>query len=196
MLAYLLYVLQLGLGVTFLLAALPKLRRPRAFAQAVGEYGLVPGRAAVAVAPALLLLESFLAAALLTGWAARVGAVLASVTLVGFAAAVAINLRRGRIVSCGCFGDPAEKISARTLARLALLLAGCVLLIAGTAWTDASFVTIGSLPAGGGSALATVVELAAGTVALVAGALWLLSLPELANVARAAAARPRRTEVA
>jgi hypothetical protein len=71
-----------------------------------------------------------------------------------------------------------------------------VLLIAGTAWTDASFVTIGSLPAGGGSALATAVEVAAGTVALVAAALWLLTLPELGNVARAAAARPRRTEVA
>jgi len=28
--------------VTFLLAALPKLRRPRAFAQTVGEYGLAP----------------------------------------------------------------------------------------------------------------------------------------------------------
>src|SRR4051812_40905851 len=108
MLAYLLYVLQLGLGVTFLLAALPKLRRPRAFAQTVGEYGLVPGRAAIAVAPALLVLESFLAASLLTGWAARVAVVVASATLVGFAAAVAINLRRGRIVSCGCFGDPAE----------------------------------------------------------------------------------------
>jgi hypothetical protein len=194
MLAYLLYVLQLGLGVTFALAALPKLRGPRAFARTVGEYGLVPGRAAVAIAPALLLLESFLAVSLLTGWAARIAVVVAAATLVGFAAAVAINLRRGRIVSCGCFGDPAEKISARTLARLALLLAGCVLLIVGTAWTEAGFVRLGSLPAGGGGALATVVELAGGTVALVAAALWLLSLPELANVARAA--RPRRTEVA
>ena len=71
-----------------------------------------------------------------------------------------------------------------------------MLLVAGAAWTDAGVVTIGSLPAGGGGALATVVELAAGTVALVAAALWLLTLPELANVVRAAATRPRRTEVA
>ena len=193
MLAHLVYVLQLALGATFLLAALPKLRRPRAFAQTVRDYGIVPGRGAVAIAPALVLLESFLAVAFLTGWAAGVAVVLAAVALVAFAAAVAFNLRRGRIVSCGCFGDAAEKISGRTLARLALLLGGCVLLIVATTSTGAGFVTIGSLPAGGDETLATIVELAAGTAALVAAALWLLSARELANVLRAA--RPRRTEV-
>jgi Methylamine utilisation protein MauE len=193
-LAHLVYVLQLALGVTFLLAAVPKLRRPRTFAVTVRDYGIVPGRGAVVLAPVLVLLESFLAVALLTGWAAGIAVVLAAGTVVAFAAAVAVNLRQGRIVSCGCFGDPAEKISARTLVRLALLLGGCVLLAVATASTSAGFVTLGSLPAGGDGALASVVELAAGAAALVAAALWLLSLPELVTVARAA--RPRRMEVA
>jgi hypothetical protein len=193
-LAHLVYVLQLGLGATFLLGVVPKLRRPRAFAQTVRDYGIVPGRGAVVLAPGLVLLESFLAVAFLTGWLADVAVVLASVALVAFAAAVAVNLHRGRIVSCGCFGDPAETISVRTLVRLALLLGGCVLLIVATASTEAGFVTIGSLPAGGDGALPAVVELAGGAAALVAAALWLLSAPELAAVLRLA--RPRRTEVA
>jgi Methylamine utilisation protein MauE len=193
-LAHLVYALQLALGVTFLLAAAPKLHRPRAFAETVRDYGIVPGRGAVALAPVLVLLECFLTLAFLTGWAADVAVVLAAATVVVFAAAVAFNLRRGRIVSCGCFGDPAERISVRTLARLGVLLGGCVLLAVATRATGADLVTIGSLPSGGDGALASAVELGAGAAALVVSVLWLLSLPELAAIARFAL--PRRTEVA
>jgi hypothetical protein len=120
-------------------------------------------------------IECFLAFAFLTGWMTPAALLLAAATLLAFAAAVAINLRRGRRIPCGCFGGESERISGRSLVRLSMLLAAVLLL----AVVPASRVTVTTLPENGLSALAYLVE--AGSVALflvLAGA-WLLSLPEL-----------------
>lgn len=59
---------QLGLGIVFLLSALPKLRRPLAFARSVVEYEILPAKVAYVFGLALIPLEAFLAIACLTGW--------------------------------------------------------------------------------------------------------------------------------
>src|SRR5437667_182445 len=64
------YALQLSLGCVFLLAAIPKVSHPAAFARTVADYRLVPRAVARALAPVFIAAECFLALAFLTGWKA------------------------------------------------------------------------------------------------------------------------------
>lgn len=118
---HLAFALQLALGATFALAATPKLRRPGLFARTVVDYRILPPAVARAAAPVLIAGECLLAVAFLTGTATRAALALAAVMLLVFGTATWVNLRRGRAVPCGCFGETDETISPRSLARLGLL---------------------------------------------------------------------------
>jgi hypothetical protein len=174
------YAVQLSLGVVFTAAALPKLRHPAAFARTVAGYRLVPRALTGVLAFIVIAIESFLAVAFPTGWAIPVTLPLAAVILTSFALAVAINLRRGRRVPCGCFGGESEAVSGRSLARLGTLLGGVLLLAA----LGRSPLTAGKLASEGASALAYLVQIGGVSAFLVLGVAWLLSLPELAFVLR------------
>lgn len=98
----------------------------------VRNYRLLPEAAAVPAAGALLIAEALTAAALVWPAARRFGACAAAALFVVFAAAVAINVRRGRIsIDCGCFGSRLrERLSIGMVARnlvLALLALGLLL---------------------------------------------------------------------
>lgn len=178
---HLAYVLQLSLGVVFLLAAIPKLLRPRGFAFTVAGYRLLPRVAALALAPVVIAIESFVALSLLTGRLTAIALPLAMASLVTFSVAVAINLGRGRRGPCGCFGNQGEQISSRSLARLSVLMIAVGLLIA----SSVPPLTVSAIAQLGLSALPLVVQLgAAGAFAILAG-IWLLSIPELAFILRA-----------
>jgi Methylamine utilisation protein MauE len=174
------YALQLSLGVVFTAAALPKLRHPAAFARTVAGYRLLPRAPTGVLAFTVIAIESFLAVAFPTGWAIPIALPLAAVILTSFAVAVAINLRRGRRIPCGCFGGESEALSGRSLARLATLLGGVLLLAA----LGRSPLTAGKLASEGTSALAYLVQIGGVSAFLVLGVAWLLSLPELAFVLR------------
>jgi Methylamine utilisation protein MauE len=120
---------QIGLGFVFLVAAVPKLRRPASFVAAVREYRLVPPALSGAVAIGVVALESLVAVSLLTGRLSTIGLATAGVLLGGLAVAVGINLRKGREVSCGCFGSASERISPRTLLRIGMLLVATAALV-------------------------------------------------------------------
>lgn len=122
--------IQFSLGTVFLLSAMPKLRHPRVFTRSVAVYQVLPRRAVLLFAIAAALLEAFLALALLSGWWTGAAVPLAAALLLGFLGAVGANLRRGRRVPCGCFGERSEPISARTLARLLLLLVAVAFVVA------------------------------------------------------------------
>ncbi len=107
---------QFGLGIVFLLSALPKLRRPLPFAHSVVEYRILPAGVAYVFGLALIPLEIFLTLAFLTGWLTDVALPVATLMLIAFLVAVGVNLRRGRQIPCGCFGNVSELISPRTLA--------------------------------------------------------------------------------
>lgn len=126
----LLQTVQLALGVIFLLSTASKLLNPNHFAHGVAEYQIVPAYLSYPVAAHIIALEGWLAFAHLTGMllaaALRAGVAL----LVAFAVAVVINLARGRLLPCYCFGEGGrEQISYLTLIRLLCLLVGELLLL-------------------------------------------------------------------
>ena len=92
----------MGVGLVFLQAALAKLRHRELLAGVIANYRLLP---AALVAPAALLLppaELAVSLGLLLG-AYRLAVVAAIVLLVVFAAAMGINIARGRSqIDCGC----------------------------------------------------------------------------------------------
>lgn len=92
------------LAAIFLIAAWGKLTAPEEFEGVVGNYRLLP-RAMVRVAARALPIAEFVVAALLIVPAGRLaGGAAAALLLALFAAAMAVNIRRGRReIDCGCF---------------------------------------------------------------------------------------------
>jgi hypothetical protein len=98
----------------------------------VRNYRLLPEALTVPAAGALLTAAALTAAALLWPATRWLGACAAAAQLLVFAAAIAINLRRGRTnIDCGCFGSRLRhRLSVWMVARnllLALLALGLLL---------------------------------------------------------------------
>jgi len=131
MFAEMLLVVQLALGTVFVLSAAGKLRDPKSFARGVVDYRILPPPLAYSLGFLLIGLEAWLAIAHLTGWLLAVAVPVGLGTLASFAAAVGVNLGRGRALPCYCFGARSgETISLRTMARV-LFLVGAELLLLG-----------------------------------------------------------------
>jgi hypothetical protein len=97
----------------FASAALHKLRDLRRFAETFTAYGLAPMNAGVRISWIVPILEVIVAAGLAVKVSRPYAGALAIIMLFGYAAAIAINLRRGhRDLACGC-GGPDER---RTIA--------------------------------------------------------------------------------
>lgn len=122
------FVAGVWLSATFVISALAKLRNQKRTRRDVESYRLVPGPLTVPVAAGLPAIELAIALGLLAGGWTRLAYVAAAMLLVTFSVAMAINLRRGRRISCGCRGSDTE-ISWRLvgqnvgLASLAILIA-------------------------------------------------------------------------
>jgi Methylamine utilisation protein MauE len=123
-------VVELAVGAVFLLAFASKLPHPWRFALGAADYEVLPRPLALAFGVLLIPMEGFVAASHLSGWRLGWGALLGLALLAAFAVAVAVNLRRGRGLPCHCLdGRGDETLSARSLARLVLLLAGELFLV-------------------------------------------------------------------
>jgi len=129
------------LGAVFVVAALPKIADPPAFAKAIHAYRLFPAALVHPAALALPWLELLTGAALCLGWRLRAAALWTGTLLLAFVAALSINLARHHPVDCGCF-DPhattrseAERLGDMRWTILRdlglLLLVGQVLLASG-----------------------------------------------------------------
>jgi hypothetical protein len=180
------YVVQLGLGLVFLLSALPKLRHPGAFHDAIAEYRIVPTPLVVGATVVLIASETFLAIALLGGWLVQVAFPLAVVTLVVFLAAVAVNLRRGRRIACGCFGNLDQTISRQTVVRLSALAVAAAISAAVYLGANVDVVGFSTVISSGTDVARYMIEMTAVSVFGLLAGLWLLSLPELLAVVRRA----------
>jgi uncharacterized membrane protein YphA (DoxX/SURF4 family) len=124
-------VFRFGLAVVFLLSGLAKLPRRAEFTSAVRNYQLVPDRVGALVGRLLPPVEVAAGALLALGLGIRPVAALLGVFLIVFSAAVAINLLRGRIIDCGCFGPVAERrITWWTVARNLLLTGAAGIVVA------------------------------------------------------------------
>jgi hypothetical protein len=94
-----------SLAVLFAASTAHKLAAFAEWPGVVRNYRVLPGALALPAAGMLLIAGALTAVALLWAPTRRIGACAAAVQLILFAAAMAINLRRGRAsIDCGCFG--------------------------------------------------------------------------------------------
>lgn len=100
---------RLVLGVTFLRAGLSKLVSREHFALAVTHYGIVGQRVSRHVARWLPPTEVVLGCLLLVGVLQTAVSLTLAALLVVFGGGVVVNLVRGRVIDCGCFGPGAQK---------------------------------------------------------------------------------------
>ncbi|MEV0245597.1 MauE/DoxX family redox-associated membrane protein [Nocardia sp. NPDC050712] len=118
-------LLQIVLAVRLLVAGAAKLGDPVSLRTAVARYQVLPARLVGPVANGLPIAELAVGALLLSGRAASAAAVLYG----AFAAAVAINLVRGRSFDCGCRGSQGDaRISWNLFARNAICAGAAVML--------------------------------------------------------------------
>lgn len=101
-----------------------KLRHRTAFVGIVDRYRLVPEALTEFAAWTVIVLESLVVLSLVTGIALAVGGMLAIILLLGFAAAMAINIARGETeIDCGCFQTALRQRLSSALVVRNLLLA-------------------------------------------------------------------------
>ena len=138
------WTLRLSLALLFADAAWRKLADPAAFARSVDAYELAPAGAARPLAALLLLAEVAAAALLLAPGGYGRGAALAAALLALYAAAIAVNLVRGRRdLDCGCGGPGMHRPVSGALVARNLLLGGVALALLAPAsgraldWLDA-----------------------------------------------------------
>jgi uncharacterized membrane protein YphA (DoxX/SURF4 family) len=121
-------LVRIALGAAFVYAALGKVPNMAAFAQDVANYRLVPAAAVPALGSALVGVELLAGLALMAGLAPRGAALVVSVLLGAFVAALSQALARGIDVDCGCFGGK-EPMSWSGVARDLVLLGGGLLIV-------------------------------------------------------------------
>jgi hypothetical protein len=98
-----------SVALLFASAGAHKFRDLRRFDEIFTAYGLVPAITPARISWAVPVLEIAVAAGLVIGVSRPYAAVLGIVLLLGYAAAIAVNLRRGhRDLACGC-GGPDER---------------------------------------------------------------------------------------
>jgi uncharacterized membrane protein YphA (DoxX/SURF4 family) len=95
---------EFALGLLFIVAAVPKLMDPPAFAKAIWYYNLFPAWSIHPFALTLPWLELLSGVALCLGLWTRAAAAWIATLLLSFIVALSINLARNHPVDCGCFG--------------------------------------------------------------------------------------------
>jgi hypothetical protein len=121
-------VIQLTIGIVFLLSSASKLWDRRGFTEGLIAYRIIALSWVPLAAMTVIALEVFIALSHLSGYLLHVGALIGLGLISIFSVAVGVNLKRGRSVPCYCFGTSESRISIGTLMRLALLAAGEVVL--------------------------------------------------------------------
>jgi hypothetical protein len=116
--------LRLAFALLFLGAALHKVRDVARFRAAVAAYDLLPRAAIGAAAVVVIAVEVAIGVGLLIPAAAGRAALLGMGLLGLYAVAIAINLRRGHEIRCGCGGLGGERPIAPALVGRNLLLVG------------------------------------------------------------------------
>ena len=120
--------LRAALALLFLVAAGHKLRDPGRFRTTLAEYRLLPEALASIAAALVVAVELTVAGALVAPTLRRPGLGSAAALLLVYAAAVAINLARGRRdLDCGCAGPAVRRPISGWLVARNVLLAGAAL---------------------------------------------------------------------
>ena len=139
-----------ALALVLFAAAWHKLAEPEVFAGALQAYDLLPTGAVLGVARALPVLEVAIGIGVLVPITRQPALIALAVLLAVYAAAIAINLGRGRRqIDCGCGGD-AHPLSWGLVVRNAVLAAAALAvsgptLQRGFEWLDGVTLVVGLL---------------------------------------------------
>ncbi len=115
-------VARLIVAGAFVLAALPKISDPQAFAQSVISFQVIDGALARYVAIILPWFELIIGIGLLVPAIRRTSSACISLLLIIFISLHASAWQRGLDISCGCFGTTAEPTTNYSLLILRNLL--------------------------------------------------------------------------
>ena len=142
-------------ALLFASAALHKLRNVAHFTDVVRAYRLLPKSVASAVARAIPAVELAVAIALLAAMTRAAAALAGMVLLLGYGAAIVVNLARGRRdLACGCGGAQDARPIAPWMVVRNLLLGGALLAIALLSWKSRTLLTTDALTVAAGIAVA------------------------------------------
>ena len=140
-----------ALALLFVVAAGHKLRDPGRFRSTLAEYRLLPDVLTPLAAALVVAVELAVAAALAVPPLRTPGLVSAAALLLGYAAAIGINLARGRRdLDCGCAGPAVRRpisgwLVARNVALAGVALAGLLpVRPRALVWVDATTVAGGT----------------------------------------------------
>lgn len=99
------WILALGCALLLARAAAHKLEQRRELVAIVANYRIVPASWAAIVAVIVVICEISAALLLVNPTTRSLGAIMAAALFVTYAAAIALNLKRGRMhIDCGCVG--------------------------------------------------------------------------------------------
>lgn len=114
--------LQVGIGALLALAGGGKVTRWHEFKGTLDAYRLLPASLVRPAACLIVAAEIVIGVALVAGWETGLCAFLACTMFTAFAAAMAINLVRGRrFIDCGCFQGTRQPLEWRLVMRNAVL---------------------------------------------------------------------------
>ncbi len=121
-------VVVLSLALLWIVAAVHKVREFEVFSVVLADYRLVPARATQACAVAVIVLEPGLGIGLMIPATRNLALAGSALLLVAYAAAMAVNLQRGRrFIDCGCAGAAGRQPLSGWLVARNLLLAALAL---------------------------------------------------------------------
>ncbi|MGW1185244.1 MauE/DoxX family redox-associated membrane protein [Streptomyces drozdowiczii] len=164
---YLVVACQVLTALTFLAAAVGKLRTRAGYAAFVAELGswpLVPAGLRPAVARAVSAAEAAVPLLLAVPATRRAGAAVAVLLLAAFLTAMVVLRTRGADARCTCFGRRPATLAARHLVRTAVLLGAAVTALPGQG-TGGPAALGGALIAAGFGALGALVAVTLDDVA-------------------------------
>lgn len=101
---------RLILGATFIWSSLHKIKDPVAFALIVYDYDILPANLINPFAYSLPWVELGSGALILLGLFTRPAAAAQFLMLASFVVAVAVNIFRAKVLSCGCFSEAGSTI--------------------------------------------------------------------------------------
>jgi hypothetical protein len=134
---FLLLAARFVLGIVFVVAAVPKIAQPDAFAVSVEAYEILPVAVVNLIAVVVPWLELLCAVFLIGGARVRPSAALLGVMLAVFIVAISTAVLRGLNINCGCYGGTGTPVGwGKVLEDVALLVPVWLLLRRGPGGGD------------------------------------------------------------